>query len=1326
MSKEIPGSPTSPGGSESVEEKQITVNHSTTTKQHNDLEKLDSHILPVEALQDEDVFKHLPPEEAAILKEQVTIPVVKVGIKTLYRYATKKDVLLIFICALCAIAAGAAQPLMTVVFGNLTGQISSFTSSEAELQAFRHKISHNVLYFVYLAIGEFVTVYISTVGFIYTGEKISGRIREEYLAACLRQNIGFYDKLGAGEITTRITADTNLIQEGISEKVSRTIAAMATFFAAFIIAFVKYWKLALILCSIIVAIVVVLGACGTFMVKYNKQSLASYALGGTVAEEVLSSIRNAVAFGTQDKLALQYDTHLAEAEKWGFRHKAVLGGMMGFAMWVVYLSYGLAFWQGSHFLIDGELGIGPILTIILSMLMASFSLSNVAPNVQAFTTGLAAAVKVYDTIDRVSPINPELETGDRLEHIEGRIELRGIKHIYPSRPEVCVMDNVDMLIPAGKKTALVGASGSGKSTIVGLIERFYNPVAGEILLDGHDISTLNLKWLRQQISLVGQEPTLFGTTIYQNIAHGLIGTTYQDESPDLQKQRIIDAAKMANAHDFISALPEGYETNVGVKGFLLSGGQKQRIAIARAMVSDPKILLLDEATSALDTKSEGVVQAALEVAAEGRTTIIIAHRLSTIRDADNIFVMSEGRVIEEGNHDGLLAKKGAYHSLVEAQKIGDSNDSPSDGETPLDESTNSNAADNYDEDPADKIAAEKLRMNRTNTQQSQSSRVLRSRQPEVLQKYSMWTLFKFIIAFNKQEWHILLFGLFWAAICGCGNPTSAVLLAKEIISLSAFGTTASASEVQSNSNFWSWMYFMLAFVQFIAFVSQGVAFAWCSEKLVHRVRDIAFRTMLRQDIAFFDKDENSAGALTSFLSTGTTSVAGLSGATMGSILTCVTTLIAAISLSCAIGWKLGLVTTSTIPVLVGCGYLRFHILAKLQARAKKAYESSAAYACEATSAIRTVASLTREEDVLLHYQASLAEQAKKSLRSVLGTSTLYAASESLTFLCMALGFWYGATLITSGEYSIEQFFICFPAIIFGAQSAGSIFAFAPDMGKAQESARDLKILFDHKPSIDTWSAEGAMVDEIEGHIEFRDVHFRYPTRPEQPVLRGLNLTIKPGQYVALVGASGCGKSTTIALLERFYDPLVGGIFVDDKDISTLNLPCYRSYIALVSQEPTLYQGTIRENILLGTSRPVSDEEVETACREANIYDFIMSLPEGFATVVGNKGAMLSGGQKQRVAIARALIRKPRVLLLDEATSALDSESERVVQAALDKAAKGRTTIAVAHRLSTIQHADIIYVFDQGQIVEAGTHGELMKLRGRYSELVSLQSLEEVV
>ena len=1191
-------------------------------------------------------------------------------------------------------------------------------------------MSGYTLYFIYLAIGEFTTIYICTVGFIYTGEHITQKIREQYLAAILRQNIAFFDKLGAGEITTRITADTNLVQDGISEKVALTLTAVATFLTAFVISFVKYWKLTLILSSTVFAIVFTMGAGSTFIIKFNKQSLESYALGGTVAEEVVSSIRNATAFGTQDKLARQYDMHLKEAKKWGLKLKMALAVMIACMMGIIYLNYGLSFWQGSRYLVAGDMSLSDVLTIMLSIMIGAFSLGNVAPNGQAFTTSVAAAAKIFGTIDRVSPLDPMSQDGEKLEKIEGTVEMRNVKHIYPSRAEVIVMKDVSLVVPAGKTTALVGASGSGKSTIVGLVERFYDPVGGSVYLDGHDISTLNLRWLRQHISLVSQEPTLFGTTIYGNIQHGLIGTQYEHADSEQQKELIINAARKANAHDFITSLPEGYETNVGERGFLLSGGQKQRIAIARAMVSDPKILLLDEATSALDTKSEGVVQAALDKAARGRTTIVIAHRLSTIKSADNIVVMSEGCIVEQGTHDELLEKKSAYYNLVEAQRIVEEKEGQS---ASNDESLDENEAEIYktassgksgalEHDPDDEKVGTKL--DRTTTSKSISSVLLQNKAKQPSSQYSLWTLIKLVGAFNRSEAWLMLIGLFWSVIAGGGNPTQAVFFAKSIVALSL--PPSMYGQLRHDANFWSLMFLMLAIVQILAWSCQGIAFAICSERLVHRARNQAFRAMLRQDIAFFDKEENSAGALTSFLSTETTHLAGMSGATLGTILVVTTTLVAALTVACAVGWKLALVCASTIPILLACGFLRFWMLARFQTRAKKAYEGSASYACEATAAIRTVASLTRENDVWEHYHQSLVDQGKVSLVSILKSSALYAASQSFMFLCIALGFWYGGTLIASHEFTMFQFFLCFSAVIFGAQSAGTIFSFAPDMGKAKHAASELKTLFDRKPEIDCWSPDGEKVNDIEGTIEFRDVHFRYPTRPEQPVLRGLNLTVKPGQYVALVGASGCGKSTTVALLERFYDPLSGGVFVDGKEISSLNVNDYRSFLALVSQEPTLYQGSIRENILLGADKDdVPEEEIVQACKDANIHDFILSLPDGFSTIVGSKGSMLSGGQKQRIAIARALLRNPRILLLDEATSALDSESEKVVQAALDAAALGRTTIAVAHRLSTIQKADMIYVFDQGKIVEHGTHNELLKVRGKYFELVNLQSLGKV-
>lgn len=774
---------------------------------------------------------------------------------------------------------------------------------------------------------------------------------------------------------------------------------------------------------------------------------------------------------------------------------------------------------------------------------------------------------------------------------------------------------MNIIIPAGKVTALVGASGSGKSTIIGLVERFYDPVGGQVFLDGHDISTLNLRWLRENISLVSQEPVLFGTTIFGNVCHGLIGTKWENASEEEKRDLVVKACIMSNADGFIRSLPEGYETNVGERGFLMSGGQKQRIAIARAIVSDPKILLLDEATSALDTRSEVVVQAALDAASMGRTTIVIAHRLSTIKTADNIVVMLNGEIVESGTHDELLERRSAYFSLVEAQRISAENDEKAalgddtvevDDDEKLKLTLSRTRTKGAAVDPDDLDIANKL--NRTGTSKSKSSVALANQKPDGKKpEYPLWTLIKLTASFNRTEKLYMCIGLFFSIIAGGGYPTQAVFFSRSIVALSR---PASEYDIlRKDANFWSLMYLMLALVQMLAYLSQGVAFALCSEKLVRRVRDRAFRTMLRQDISFFDRDENSTGALTSFLSTETTHMSGMSGITLGTLLIVSTTLIAAISVSCAIGWKLALVCTAAIPLLLACGFLRIFMLLRFQRRSKLVYGQSAAFACEATAAIRTIASLTREKDVWNHYHQQLEAQGKKSLISIIKSSSLYAASQSLMFLCIALGFWYGGTLISSREYNMSQFFLVFSSIIFGAQSAGTIFSFAPDMGKAKQAATELKRLFDRVPEIDSWSEEGESVETIEGAIEFRDVHFRYPTRPEQPVLRGLDLVVKPGQYIALVGPSGCGKSTTISLIERFYNPLAGGIFVDGREISTLKINDYRKHLALVSQEPTLYQGTIRENILLGGDRDdIPDEEVIAACKAANIYDFIVSGP----------------------------------------------------------------------------------------------------------------------
>lgn len=639
-----------------------------------------------------------------------------------------------------------------------------------------------------------------------------------------------------------------------------TLQAVATFITAYIIAYIRFWKLALILTSTIVAIVLTGAILGRMSIEWTKSSLASYAKGGTLVEEIFSSIRNTIAAGTQDGFVKSYDKHLAAAETPAFRTKAITTATVGLMMCYIYLSYALAFWLGSRYVASGECSLSAVLTILLAIITGAFALGNVAPNMQAFATAIAAAAKIYTTIDRVSPLDPTDEKGRKIapSELNGKVELRQVKLVYPSRPLVVALDSVSFDAPPNETTALVGVSGSGKSSVVGLFERFYEPLEGEILLDGVKIEQLNLQWLRQQVGIVSQEPILFATTIAQNIRQGLIGTKYE-HLPDDDKQvmeLITEAAKTAYAHDFICDLDQGYDTNVGMRGLLLSGGQKQRIAIARAIVGDPKILLLDEATSALDTKSEGMVQAALERASRGRTTIVIAHRLSTVKNANNIIVMSHGKVVEQGTHNDLLAAKGIYHTLVEAQGIVGDNATSSDILPALDSA-------------AQEEQGQLSGMAETEKRASQTNEIIAIRDTEAqaakakAPHYSLWRLVATVISFNIPDWPYGLAGILCALVTGGAIPVQSVLFAKSVASLALPQDNYARSQI----SFWSWMFFLLAFVQLLAYLVQAYVVAWCSEKLVRRARNACFRAILRQDAAFFDRLENSPGALTSFLGT---------------------------------------------------------------------------------------------------------------------------------------------------------------------------------------------------------------------------------------------------------------------------------------------------------------------------------------------------------------------------------------------------------------------------------------------------------------------------
>ena len=518
------------------------------------------------------------------------------------------------------------------------------------------------------------------------------------------------------------------------------------------------------------------------------------------------------------------------------------GCMTGMAIATGYINVALAFWQGSRFLVDGNTSFTDVVTITIATKTAAFAVLGTGAHIGPFTSAVASAARIFSMIERVSPIDPSSEDGNRIESLKGTIEFRNIRHIYPTRPRVTVASNLTLTFPSGKTTAVVGASGSGKSTIVHLIERFYDPIDGQIVLDGHDLRSLNLRWLRNQIRVVSQEPLLFDTTISENIEQGLVGTEHEDSSAEKKQCIIEDAAKLASAHDFVQHLPLGYNTHVGARGSKLSGGQKQRIAIARAIVANPRVLILDEATSALDGETETKLQNALNDTAAKRTTIVIAHRLSTVRDADNIIVLDQGRVTEQGTHLALMDLNGAYRRLVEAQ----ANAPGSEGENDID----NESIDQFD-GRSHMHVDEKADAKFSTVHDVDESLPLKDSQKNATSAYSFRSTVLFVASMNRKEYHIIAIGLICAIITGCEEPIYAILFGKSIVAISL--PSDEGSKIRSQAGFWALMLFVLAVVEGIVFCVQGVAFAFCSERLIHTARSSALESLLHQDVAFFDK-----------------------------------------------------------------------------------------------------------------------------------------------------------------------------------------------------------------------------------------------------------------------------------------------------------------------------------------------------------------------------------------------------------------------------------------------------------------------------------------
>ncbi|KAJ6632996.1 ATP-dependent translocase ABCB1, partial [Pseudolycoriella hygida] len=1222
-----------------------------------------------------------------------------------YSYASTKDKICIAFGIIGVMITGCTAPANTLIFGSLVDSMvtqggdafQSYANNEelsdvdVVLKWFLNEIKWFAIYSCILGVIMFVGTYFSIMLFNIAAHSQILRIRGKFFQSILNQDIAWYDLNQSGEFASRMNEDLTKLEEGLGEKVVMFVHFMVGFVGSTILALAKGWQLALVCMASLPVTFIVVGVVAMITGKLAKEEMAAYAKAGAVAEEVFGAIRTVVGFGGEDKEVNRYSTNLVDARKTNIKKSFFAGLGFGLLWFFIYATYALSFWYGIGLIVDHKAlppneqvyTAGVMFTVFFSVMMGGMSLGASSPFIESFGIAKGAAAKVFQIIENKPLINPLANTGDIPAKCQGNISFQNVFFNYPSRPDVNVLQGINLSVNQGEVVALVGSSGCGKSSCFQLIQRFYDPDKGAVLLDNRKLNELNVNWVRQNIGVVGQEPVLFGTSILENIRYGHEEATVED---------IENAAKIANAHNFISNLPEGYNTLVGERGAQMSGGQKQRIAIARALVKNPKILLLDEATSALDTASEAKVQAALETASRGRTTIIVAHRLSTIRNADKIIVLKDGQVIEQGGHSELMKLSGHYRTLVTTQMANVERD----GE--MTESTV--VVQDYDEDAkeVDFIPDE---------DKNEKSKA---------KSLSVWE----VIKWNSREWPYIVFGSICSILMGAAMPLFGLLFG-EIVGVVA---APDPVYVRQQTDIYS-LYFVLTGIlvgaaTFLQIWLYGIA----GEYLTERLRSKAFGHMLKQEIAWFDDKANGTGSLCSRLSADAAAVQGATGQRVGNVLSSISTICFGIGIAMYYEWRLGFVALAFTPILIVGSYVDIKLMKQKNLGNGSALEKSTKIAVEAVGNIRTVHQLGREKMFYKMY-VDLLEPTVKKARSVTHLRGLvYGFARSFFFFAYAACMVYGGQLVVDDNISIGTVFVVTQALMMGSVSIAQTLAFAPNFHDGMIAAGKVKDLLERKPKVldtpllsnddKTWDAEG--------YITFNKTKFFYPSRPASKILQGLNLQIDAGQTVALVGASGCGKSTCIQLLLRFYDATDGYVSIDGKAVTSMTLKNLRTQIGLVSQEPSLFDRTIAENIAYGdNSRDVSQDEIIDAAKQANIHNFVVSLPLGYETRLGNKGTQLSGGQKQRVAIARALIRKPKILLLDEATSALDMESEKVVQEALEVASKGRTCITIAHRLSTIVDADVIFVINMGRVVEQGSHKELLNLRGFYHSLYTLQS-----
>ena len=1214
-----------------------------------------------------------------------------------------------------SIGSGVAMPLMSFLtsevysdVGNTSEQRYSADSIANMIETVKETMDDQIKKQLMYGGISFVCNFFSICFWSLIGSRCSYNMKKKYFSIILAQEQGWFDANNAFEFATKVQAQLEQVEAGIGDRIGLFVTMICQCIVGFVFAFISSWKLTLVMLCVAPIIVFFTMCLVLTLRKGIILARKTWETAGGIAEEMLYNIKTVASFANFDYELKRFNEKVEIVWQIDLINSCKLGFSIGFIIFFFNLCIFIAFMYGRTLINKDynsnkgrDFKAGDVISSAFCTLMGIGGIGMVGPNIKAVQESCSAASDYFNLYERKPQMDLSQSTEKPpLDTIQGLIEFKNVEFYYPSDPNKRpILKGINLLMEPGKKVALVGESGCGKSTTVNLIERLYDICGGELLIDGLDIRKYDIRYLRGMIGYVQQEPVLFNTSIRDNL---IFGRKELIESIGDIDQLIQEACDDAYASEFINTLPDGLNYVAGIKGGKLSGGQKQRIAIARAILAKPKILILDEATSALDNKSEKEVQRALDnISQKNVTTIIIAHRLSTIKNADLIYAIKEGVVIEQGNHKELLAKGGYYAGLVRSQLAQDEIETQ-----------------NMEEE----ITRKKTSIKRRNTDEEVH---FEKKDKEIsLNKNDIPIRICNVIRELGDFKLDLTLACLGAIILGCLSPVNGLIMAKSINALNSRNETKRYDDGLK----YSFIFLAFAFLQGLGNCLMIWKFSSLGQTLARIYRKKLLKKYLSLHLSYFDINENSPGSLLTKMSISTMELNQMLNSILGVTVQSAAILIVGLSIGCYYEYRLTLINFCFVPFIVAANVLRRIMMQNAGGRGIKANIEAGGILSECVINTKTIFSFNFQPTAIQMYLNAIEFIRRKIFRDSFISGFFVALGSFASFAANAAVYAAVKKYILDGSLESEDMAIVMSVVTTCAQGISNGMGNLGNLKKALVAYRNIYSTLDTKSTIPPYQIdnEGKIsAMNIKGKIELRHVYFAYPTRPENVVLKDVSLVINPGEQAAFVGYSGSGKSTIIQLLNRFYDieEGKGEILIDDVNIKDYNLYELRKKIGLVLQEPTLFRISVLENVRYGRL-DATDEECIEAAREANIMKFftkermneVLDDNKGKPGDVGKKKDPVSGGEKQRLAIARVFLKNPTILLLDEATSALDKDNELEVQKSLDKLSAQRTTVSIAHRLSTIENCDKIFVFENGRLVEQGVHEELMKLGKKYYTL----------